>query len=99
MKAKHLFHVLLTSVMLAATAGLTAACTSNDDNPATPSGPSESVIKEKIVGKWKGATQDGTELTTNGRTVLTFKVHNRVGSAVHFRRAAYGMLLLLSSAQ
>ncbi len=72
MKAKHLFHVLLTSVMLAATAGLTAACTSNDDNPATPSGPSESVIKEKIVGKWKGATQDGTELTTNGRTVLTF---------------------------
>lgn len=48
------------------------ACTSNDDNPATPSGPSESVIKEKIVGKWKGATQDGTELTTNGRTVLTF---------------------------
>ena len=72
MKAKHLFHVLLTSVMLAATAGLTAACTSNDDNPATPSGPSESVIKEKIVGKWKGATQDGTELTTNVRTVLTF---------------------------
>ena len=72
MKAKHLFHVLLTSVMLAATAGLTAACTSNDDNPATPSGLSESVIKEKIVGKWKGATQDGTELTTNGRTVLTF---------------------------
>ena len=72
MKAKHLFHVLLTSVMLAATAGLMMACTSNDDNPATPSGPSESVIKEKIVGKWKGATQDGTELTTNGRTVLTF---------------------------
>ena len=24
------------------------------------------------MGKWKGATQDGTELTTNGRTVLTF---------------------------
>lgn len=72
MKAKHLFHVLLTSVMLAATAELTAACTSNDDNPATPSGPSESVIKEKIVGKWKGITQDGSELTTNGRTVLTF---------------------------
>jgi len=72
MKAKHLFHVLLTSVMLAATAGLMTACTSNDDDPATPSGPSESVIKEKIVGRWKGATQDGTELTTNGRTVLTF---------------------------
>ena len=72
MKAKHLFHTLLASVMLAATAGLMTACTSKDDNPATPSGPSESVIKEKIVGKWKGATQDGTELTTNVRTVLTF---------------------------
>ena len=72
MKAKHLFHTLLASVMLAATEGLMTACTSKDDNPATPSGPSESVIKEKIVGKWKGATQDGTELTTNVRTVLTF---------------------------
>jgi len=72
MKAKHLFHTLLASAMLAATTGLTTACTSKDDNPATPSGPSESVIKEKIVGKWKGATQDGTELTTNVRTVLTF---------------------------
>jgi len=71
MKAKHLFHVLLASAMLAATAGLTTACTSNDDDP-TPSGPSESVIKEKIVGKWKGITQDGSELTTNDRTVLTF---------------------------
>jgi hypothetical protein len=72
MKAKHLFHTLLASAMLAATAGLTTACTSNDDNPATPSGLSESVIKEKIVGKWKGVIHDGAELTTNVRTVLTF---------------------------
>ena len=71
MKAKHLFHVLLTSVMLAATAGLTTACTSNDDNP-TPSGPSESVIKEKIVGKWKAVTQDGTERVTDKLYVMTF---------------------------
>ena len=69
---KNFFHVLLASVMLAATAGLMTACTSNDDNPTTPNGPSESVIKEKIIGKWKGITQDGAELTTNGRTVLTF---------------------------
>ena len=68
---KNFFHALLALVMLAATAELTTACTSNDDNP-TPSGPSESVIKEKIVGKWKGITQDGAELTTNVRTVLTF---------------------------
>lgn len=68
---KNNFYALLASVMLAATAGLMTACTSNDDNP-TPRGPSESVIKEKIIGKWKGITQDGAELTTNVRTVLTF---------------------------
>ena len=74
---KNVFYALLASVMLAATAGLTTACTSNDDNPATPSGPSESVIKEKIIGKWKGITQDGAELTTNGRTVLTFNADGK----------------------
>lgn len=72
MMKKDVFYTLLASVMLAATAGLTTACTSNDDNPATPNGPSESVIKENIIGKWKGIIQDGSELTTNDRTVLTF---------------------------
>ena len=76
MKTRQNFHTLLASVMLAATAGLMTACTSNDDNP-TPSGPSESVIKEKIIGKWKGITQDGAELTTNGRTVLTFNADGK----------------------
>lgn len=71
MMKRNNFYALLASVMLAATAGLMTACTSNDDNP-TPRGPSESVIKEKIIGKWKGITQDGAELTTNVRTVLTF---------------------------
>ena len=33
MKAKRFFHALAASVMLAATAGLTTACTSNDDTP------------------------------------------------------------------
>ena len=47
------------------------ACTSNDDNP-TPSGPSESVFKEKIVGKWKAVTQDGTERVTDKLYVMTF---------------------------
>ncbi len=72
MKAKHLFHTLLASAMLAATTGLTTACTSNDDNPATPSGPSESVIKEKILGKWKRVKEDGEERVTNNRVVLTY---------------------------
>lgn len=71
MKAKHLFHTFLASVMLAATAGLMTACTSNDDNP-TPSGPSESVIKEKIVGKWKAVMQDGKERVTNRHAIMTF---------------------------
>lgn len=57
--------------MLAATAGLMTSC-ATEDNPGKPTGPSESVVKEKIIGKWKGITQDGAELTTNVRTVLTF---------------------------
>ena len=57
--------------MLAATAGLMTSC-ATEDNPGKPTGPSESVVKEKIIGKWKGITQDGSELTTNDRTVLTF---------------------------
>lgn len=37
MKAKAFFYTLAASVMLAATAGLTVSCTSNDDNPVSPS--------------------------------------------------------------
>lgn len=76
MMKKNNFYALLASVMLAAMAGLLTSCTSNDDNP-TPSGPSESVIKENIIGKWKGITQDGSELTTNDRTVLTFNADGK----------------------
>ena len=72
MRIRQFFHALLSSVMLAATAGLTAACTSNDDNPAMPSGPSESVIKEKIVGKWKLSAVNDLDQVTNGKMVLTY---------------------------
>ena len=71
MRTKQFYHVFLASVMLAATAGLMTSC-ATEDNPGKPTGPSESVVKEKIIGKWKGITQDGAELTTNVRTVLTF---------------------------
>ena len=71
MMKRNNFYALLASVMLAATAGLMTACTSNDDNP-TPSGPSESVIKEKIVGKWKAVMQDGKERVTNRHAIMTF---------------------------
>ena len=72
MKTKQIFHSLLALVMLAATAGIMTSCTSNEDNPGKPTGPSESVIKEKIVGKWKAITQDGKERVTNRRTIMTF---------------------------
>ncbi len=68
---KNNFYALLASVMLAAMAGLLTSCTSNDDNP-TPSGLSESVIKEKILGKWKRVKEDGEERGTNNRGVLTY---------------------------
>ena len=71
MMKRNNFYTLLTSVMLAATAGLMMACTIHDDNP-TPSGPSESVIKEKIIGKWKAVMQDGKERVTNRHAIMTF---------------------------
>ena len=45
MKAKHLFHVLLTSVMLAATAGLITACTAIDDPVSNPTYEEEDVYE------------------------------------------------------
>ena len=71
MRTKQFYHVFLASVMLAATAGLMTSC-ATEDNPGKPTGPSESVVKEKIIGKWKGVTQDGVERVTNRRTVMTF---------------------------
>ena len=37
MKTKRFFYTLAASVMLAAMGGLMTACTSNDDNPVSPS--------------------------------------------------------------
>ena len=71
MRTKQFYHVFLASVMLAATAGLMTSC-ATEDNPGKPTGPSESVIKENIVGKWKAVTQDGEERITNKLYVMTF---------------------------
>ena len=71
MKTRQIFHSLLASVMLAATAGLMTSC-ATEDNPGKPTGPSESFVKEKIVGKWKAVTQDGEERITNKLYVMTF---------------------------
>ena len=71
MRTKQFYHVFLASVMLAATAGLMTSC-ATEDNPGKPTGPSESVIKEKIVGKWKAVMQDGKERVTNRHAIMTF---------------------------
>ena len=68
---KRMINTLLASVMLAATAGMMTSC-ATEDNPGKPTGPSESVVKEKIVGKWKAVTQDGTERVTDKLYVMTF---------------------------
>mgnify|MGYP002620148009 CR=1 FL=1 len=71
MRTKQFYHVFLASVMLAATAGLMTSC-ATEDNPGKPTGPSESVVKEKIVGKWKAVMQDGKERVTNRHAIMTF---------------------------
>ena len=68
---KDVFYTLLASVMLAATAGLMTSC-ATEDNPGKPTGPSESVVKEKIIGKWKAVMQDGKERVTNRHAIMTF---------------------------
>ena len=71
MMKKDVFYTLLASVMLAATAGLMTSC-ATEDNPGKPTGPSESVVKEKIIGKWKAVMQDGKERVTNRHAIMTF---------------------------
>ena len=68
---KRMTKTFLASVMLAATAGLITSC-ATEDNPGKPTGPSESVIKEKIVGKWKLSAINNRDQVTNGKMVLTY---------------------------
>ena len=72
------------SVMLAATAGLMTSCTSNDDNPTTPSGPSEAVVKEKIVGKWKLSEVNNRDQVTNGRMILTYNENATLAVSISY---------------
>ena len=71
------------SVMLAATAGLMTSCTSNDDNP-TPSGLSEAVVKEKIVGKWKLSEVNNRDQVTNGRMILTYNENATLAVSISY---------------
>ena len=71
------------SVMLAATAGLMTSCTSNDDDP-TPSGLSEAVVKEKIVGKWKLSEVNNRDQVTNGRMILTYNENATLAVSISY---------------
>ena len=80
---KNFFHALLALVMLAATAGLMTSCTSNDDDP-TPSGLSEAVVKEKIVGKWKLSEVNNRDQATNGRMILTYNENATLAVSISY---------------
>ena len=91
---KNNFYALLTkatgrrallgiSVMLAATAGLMTSCTSNDDDP-TPSGLSEAIVKEKIVGKWKLSEVNNRDQVTNGRMILTYNENATLAVSISY---------------
>ena len=71
------------SVMLAATAGLMTSCTSNDDDP-TPSGLSEAIVKEKIVGKWKLSEVNNRDQVTNGRMILTYNENATLAVSISY---------------
>jgi len=96
MMKKNFFNALLASVMLAATAGLMASCTSDDDNPATPSDPTALTIKVGdanvnmifVKGGDYSMTinRDGTEMKASG-TMADFyitqtEVTNKLWKAV-----------------
>ena len=63
---KNFFHELLTSLMLAATMGLTSACSSSDDNSVTPQ-PSDNLpaVAAKVQGAEKLLTKTDYSLTDN----------------------------------
>ena len=83
MMKKNNFYALLASVMLAATAGLMTSC-ATEDNPTTPSGPSEAVVKEKIVGKWKLSEINNRDQVTNGRMILTYNENATLAVSISY---------------
>ena len=83
MMKRNNFYALLASVMLAATAGLMTSC-ATEDNPTTPSGPSEAVVKEKIVGKWKLSEINNRDQVTNGRMILTYNENATLAVSISY---------------
>ena len=59
------------------------SCTSNDDDP-TPSGLSEAVVKEKIVGKWELSEVNNRDQVTNGRMILTYNENATLAVSISY---------------
>ena len=64
---KKLLNWMLAAILICG-ASVFTACSSNDDNPATP----DLGVKEKILGKWMMAELNGNAMTTNAKKVYTF---------------------------
>ena len=80
---KRMTKTFLASVMLAATAGLITSC-ATEDNPGKPTGPSEAVVKEKIVGKWKLSEVNNRDQVTNGRMILTYNENATLAVSISY---------------
>ena len=80
---KRMTKTFLASVMLAATAGLITSC-ATEDNPGKPTGPSEAVVKEKIVGKWKLSEINNRDQVTNGRMILTYNENATLAVSISY---------------
>ena len=64
---KKLLNWMLAAILICG-ASVFEACSSNDDNPATP----DLGVKEKIIGKWMHSEIDGQLIATNEKKVYTF---------------------------
>ena len=65
---KKVFQWAMAAALIICGASVFTACSSNDDNPATP----DLGVKEKIIGKWITADKVGQPLLTNEKKVTTF---------------------------
>ena len=68
MYMRKIFQWALAAALICGISLAAASCSSNDDNPATP----DLGVKEKIIGKWMTAENNGQPLTSNDKNVTTF---------------------------
>ena len=65
---RKIFQWAMAAALIICGASVFTACSSNDDNPATP----DLGVKEKIIGKWVTVDLDGQAVLTNSKKAITF---------------------------